>query len=166
LPIDGNSFSAKAREEAIQVLDAVVNHERRAVFTEVLRVAGKDRPDGVPFDLALLPATPREEDHRVLDVHPQVKAIPLDHRVRILRFEEDASEACHAGSALSCDHAPGVVSDGYEGEVGRSLSGYAVPTAFASVRIGFIKRGEKSVTTLSPRSTQNKLRIDWEKDPR
>src|SRR5437870_10996252 len=47
LPIDGNSFSAKAREQAVQILHAIVDHEGRAVLAEVLRVAGKDRPNGV-----------------------------------------------------------------------------------------------------------------------
>src|SRR5207247_2383707 len=82
----------------------------------------EDGPDRGPSGLPVLPTPPREEGHRILDVHPQMTTVPLDQCLRILRFEENASEARHAGSTLSCRHIPGVVLDGYEGEVERSSS--------------------------------------------
>src|SRR5438046_4346471 len=86
--------------------------------------------------------------------------VPLDQCLRILRFEENASEARHAGSTLSCRHIPGGVLDGYEGAVETSSSSSAVPTAFASVRVGFSKRVEASVTTLTRRLTPNGTTLD------
>src|SRR5439155_11012669 len=77
LSIDGDPLPPERREHQVQVLHAVIDHEGRAVLTEVLRVSGEDRPDRCSFLLALLSALPGEEDHRVLDVHPQVTAIPL-----------------------------------------------------------------------------------------
>src|SRR5205823_7695695 len=113
---DRNSFPPKRREHGVQVLHAVVDHERRAV-AEVLRVGGEDGPDRVPFDLAVLPAAPREEGHRVLDPNPQMSTVPFDHRLRILRLEEDASEARHAGPMLPFGHRPGNGTPQYEREV-------------------------------------------------
>src|SRR5207237_5220850 len=109
-----------------------VAHERRAILAEVLRVGGEYGPDRVPFDLAVPPATPGEEDHRVLDVHPQMTTVPLSHRLRILRLEEDASEARHAAPMLPLGHGPGMEprnmsersnrmrSEGRSGEASRS----------------------------------------------
>src|SRR5207302_289671 len=118
----GDSFGPEGREHAVQVLHAVVDHEGRAILTEVFRLRGEDGPDRGPFGLPVLPTPPREEGHRILDVHPQMTTVPLDQCLRILRLEEDASEARHAGSTLSCRHIPGVVLDEYEGEVERSSS--------------------------------------------
>src|SRR5207245_9118183 len=106
LPSYLDSFGAEGPEHASQILHAVVDHERRAVLSEVLRVSGEDRPDRVPSDLAFVAASPREEDHRVLDRDSQMTAVPLDQGLRVLRLEEDASDARHAGSTGSCDHAP------------------------------------------------------------
>src|SRR2546427_630270 len=106
LPSYLDSFGAEGPEHASQILHAVVDHERRAVLAEVLRVSGEDRPDRVPSDLAFLAASPREEGHRVLDRDSQMTAVPLDQGLRVLRLEEDASDARHAGSTGSCHHAP------------------------------------------------------------
>src|SRR6266480_4907434 len=108
LRYDRNPFPLERREHGVQVLHPVVDHERRAIVAEVLRVGGEDGPDRVPLDLAVPPATPGEEDHRVLDVHPQMTTVPLSHRLRILRLEEDASEARHATSMLPFGHGPGM----------------------------------------------------------
>src|SRR5207237_2453081 len=115
LPIrhDRNSCPSKRREHGVQVLHAVVDHERRAV-AEVLRVGGEYGPDRVPLDLAVLPAAPREEGHRVLDPNPQMSTVPLSHRLRILRLEENASEARHAGPMLPFGHSPGNGTPQYE----------------------------------------------------
>src|SRR5256712_13424464 len=63
LPSYLDSFGAEGPEHASQILHAVVDHERRAVLAELLRVSGEDRPDRVPADLAFLAASPREEGH-------------------------------------------------------------------------------------------------------
>src|SRR5439155_26833634 len=42
---------------------------------------------------------------------------PFDHRLRILRLEEDASEARHAGPMLPFGHRPGNGTPQYEREV-------------------------------------------------
>src|SRR3989442_4446849 len=106
LPSYLDSFGAEGPEHASQILHAVVDHERRAVLAEVLRVSEEDRPDRVPPDLAFLAASPREEGHRVLDRDSQMTAVPMDQGLRVFGLEEDASEARHAGSTGPCDHAP------------------------------------------------------------
>src|SRR5207249_5737351 len=122
-----DSFGPEGREDTVQVLHAVVDHEGGAILTEVLRLRGEDGPDRGPSGLPVLPTPPREEGHRILDVHPQMTTVPLDQCLRILRFEEDASDARYAGSARSCDDGPGGVLDGYEGEAERSLVGSGRP---------------------------------------
>src|SRR3990172_3282225 len=106
LRIGLDSFVAEGREHAVEVLHPVIDHERRAAPAEVRRLRGEDRPDRVTSDLALSPAPPGEESHRVLDLESQVTTVPFDECLRILRLEEDASDSGHAGATCSCDHAP------------------------------------------------------------
>src|SRR5206468_12158097 len=106
----------------VKRLNTVVDHEGVAILTEVLSLRGDKGRDRGPSGLPVLPTPPREEGHSILDVHPQMTAVPLDQCLRVLRLEEDASDARHAGSTLSCRHIPGVVLDEYEGEVERSSS--------------------------------------------
>src|SRR5438876_3661933 len=82
-----DSFGPEGREHVVQVLHAVVDHERGTALTEVLRVRGEDGPDRGPSGLPVLPTPPREEGHCILDVHPQMTAVPLDQCLRILRLE-------------------------------------------------------------------------------
>src|SRR6266571_2220972 len=103
--IDVDALGAQRFAEPVQVLHAVVDHERRAVLAEVLRVRGEDRPDRVAVRLAVLPAPPREEGDGVLDGYPEMVPVPFGHPGRILRLEEDASDSRDAGPTRSRGHA-------------------------------------------------------------
>src|SRR2546430_3850254 len=61
LRYDRNPFPLERREHGVQVLHPVVDHERRAIVAQVLRVGGEKRPDPVPFGLLLSPLASGEE---------------------------------------------------------------------------------------------------------
>src|SRR5438309_11627493 len=108
LRYDRNPFPLERREHGVQVLHPVVDHERRAILAEVLRVGGEDGPDRVPLDLAFPPATHGEKDHRVLDVQAQMTTVLLSHRLPILRFVEDAYESRYRGPFPPRGHGSGM----------------------------------------------------------
>src|SRR5438128_1415569 len=105
--VDVDPFFPQHREKTVEVLHTVVDHERGASFAEIRGLRGKDRPDRVPSAPGGFPGSPGEERDQPVNLEPEVLAIPAGERLRILRFEEDASDPRHADSAFSNGHRTG-----------------------------------------------------------
>src|SRR3989475_7461537 len=105
--VDVDPFFPQHREETIEVLHPVVDHERGASFAEIRGLRGKDRPDRVPSPPRRFSSSPGEERDQSVNLEPEVFAIPAGERLRIFRLEEDASDSRHADSAFSSGHIPG-----------------------------------------------------------
>src|SRR2546425_40972 len=105
--VDVDSFFPPHREDAVEVLHTVVDHERGAAFAEIRGLRGEDRPDRVTSAPRRFPGSPGEERDQPVNLEPEVFAIPAGERLRIFRLEEDASDSRHADSAFSSGHTPG-----------------------------------------------------------
>src|ERR1041385_7430167 len=90
LLVDPHALGPQRREQAVQVMHAIVDHERRRAGREVLRVRGKQRPRGRAWTLPIeRGAAP------LLHVDAEVLLVPGTESLRILGLEEDATDAGH-----------------------------------------------------------------------
>src|SRR2546422_3630732 len=99
LRVDLRPFATQRGEHGIEILHPVVDHEGRAVLSEVRRLGGEQGPDRVALLSSIPPAPPLVPGHRALDVDPESVAIPASERLRVLRPEEDATDPRHAGTS-------------------------------------------------------------------
>src|SRR5881397_2184370 len=90
-------------------------------------------------------------------------AVPLEQGFRVLRLEEDASDARHAGSPGSCDHAPEWSSMDMREPSKRRPIRLGRYTSFRIRPHLSHSRVAARVTRLTPRKIQNKRRIDCDK---
>src|SRR5438552_8444567 len=104
---DGSTRVLPLTSASITDICTPVSQDRPLFWPAARCFRRENGPDRVSFCLALLPAAPGEEGHRVLDGDPRVPTVPSDQSLWIHRLEKDASDARHAGSTRSCDHARG-----------------------------------------------------------
>src|SRR5947209_4697447 len=74
--VDAHALRGQPREDRVEVVHAVVEHERRRARIEVVRVLVEQRPDGGAGRIGIALA-PSEEDRSVLRLEAEVCAVPL-----------------------------------------------------------------------------------------
>ena len=90
-----SSFSALTR--AMQVFDAIVDHEGRGARREVVALGGADRPDGRACGRLALSVGPRERGASpLLHVDAEVSLVPGSQCDGVAGLEEYAADACDA----------------------------------------------------------------------
>src|SRR4029077_3401136 len=89
------SFVPKRLKYSGQVVDAIVDHEGRLAWCEVLTISGADGPHGRSLCRIARCIGPGERGASpFLDVDSQVLLVPSSQCDRILRAEKDSSDAC------------------------------------------------------------------------
>src|SRR5215471_11890136 len=92
---DVATFSAQRSEKCVQIRHAEVDHERRGARLHVVCVQGKWGPNG-HSRRALRAAPLKYGSTPVGHVEAKVVAIPNAKTLGVCRFEEYATDACHA----------------------------------------------------------------------
>src|SRR5207237_1174577 len=90
LRIDRHALGCQRLEQRVEIVDAVVEHERLRRRAEVARVAWKDRPDG---DAVLVARAVKRRGRRIVAPDAEVRLVPRVQFFRIARLEEHAAEA-------------------------------------------------------------------------
>src|SRR5919204_2826852 len=92
-----NSGLAKLLEHPVEVLHAVIDHERCLARLEILGVSGKERPNGDPNGFWTVHLAPLEHwglagSGALTQLDTQMLLIPLGQLARVISLEEDAAK--------------------------------------------------------------------------
>src|SRR2546426_348877 len=105
LRVHRDALLPQRRHHGVQIFHAVVDHERGVVLSEVGRIRGEDRPDGMPDALPVFAAAPGEQGDHSFYGDAEMFAIPPGEGLWVPRLEEDAPDSRHATSARPRGHA-------------------------------------------------------------
>src|ERR1044072_4213592 len=89
--LDGDAVTAELSEHAVEVGDAVVDHEGGSARAEVFRVRRKKRPSGAAFFGGAFSIMPEKIGVAVFNRNAEVFAIPGRHFFEVCGAEKDAA---------------------------------------------------------------------------
>lgn len=90
---DGNAFGTQRIQHFVQVVHAVVKHERLWAWLEVFGIVLENRPHREPGPARIICFPPREHDtRRVVPPYTQVLLIPAVQGFRIVCFEKHTAQ--------------------------------------------------------------------------
>lgn len=127
---DLDALRAQLRDQSVEIIDAVIEHESRLAGTKVGRVLVEEGPDRGSEPIRIIALAPLQDGPAArLDGESEMSAVPLSERVYITSAKESAAEPRDSGRLR-------LVGAGLRGAgLVRCLEGLAAAAARDRVRI-------------------------------
>ena len=95
---DLDTLRAQLRNQSVEIIDSVIEHESRLARAKVGRVLLEEGPHRGPEPIRIVALPPLQDSPAAgLDGQPEVSAIPLSERVYITSAKESAAESRDSG---------------------------------------------------------------------